>query len=811
MPSIVNTGFLFFNGNSTAGNATITNTSDLNFNDSSTAGNASIVNTDNLNFNSASTAGGATITNAGFGTINFNFDSTAGSATIINNNNIFFGSTSTAGSATITNNHQVFFEGNSTGGNAAITNSHNVFFSGNSTGGNAAHHQHHRRPDGFFARGVPALRAGGGDRKLTVGSIAGAGSFVLGLNELTVGGNNLSTEVSGVISGFLGSLVKVGTGTLTLSGNNTYTGGTTIAVGTLRAGATNTFSPFSAMTIAGGGTLDLNGFNQTVPGVTNAGLVNIGSGTTPGTVLTTTNYFGAGGTIVLNTFLGADSSPSDKLVITNGGSATGNSLLHITNAGGPGAETVANGIQVVQAINGGTTAPGAFTLPGEVRAGAFDYRLFRGGLDPSSSPNDWFLRSTFVIGPIPPEPIIPPGPILPTDPPPQPLPPGVFPIIGPEIATYGVVQPIARQLGMTTLGTLQERTGDTSLTANAGTSCPAASDTPDGIVRKAPVKAPADCLNAGGDPWVWGRVLGQQIDNHYRGLRRPERLRPVAGLPERHRSAVRRMDTGPSRYRGPLCRICQCQCRRQRSRYQRGGDGLCDEQDRQPQSRCLVGRSLLDALRSGRLVSRRGGAGDALPGRAASTQFASLSTTGFGFVSSALELAIRDPSRRKCLGQASCWFRRRRSSGSAYHLMTPMTAWAMSRSAPRRARRAGGSACAANGPSSATVGRCGSLIYAQICGGMGSAGDDERLRRRPGAVAGRAGDPPATGCRRERQDERPCQLVRQCRLPVRRRVEHRRRPGRRDGVRGAAGACDIHGEGKADAMQRLPPLWTPRL
>ena len=40
-----------------------------------------------------------------------------------------------------------------------------------------------------------------GDNKLTAGSIAGAGSFVLGANELTVGGNNLSTEVSGVISG----------------------------------------------------------------------------------------------------------------------------------------------------------------------------------------------------------------------------------------------------------------------------------------------------------------------------------------------------------------------------------------------------------------------------------------------------------------------------------------------------------------------------------------------------------------------------------------------------------------------------------
>ena len=193
----------------------------------------------------------------------------------------------------------------------------------------------------------------------------------------------------------------------------------------------------------------------------------MGTGTAPGTVLTTTSYTGAGGTIAMNTFLGADGSPSDKLVI-NGGSASGNSLLRITNAGGPGAETVANGIAVVQAINGGTTVPGAFALAGEVRAGAFDYDLFRGGLG-GSNPNDWFLRSTFVVGPTPPEPpiVVPPEPpILPPEPPPEPLPPGVYPIIGPEIATYGVVQPIARQLGITTLGTLDDRIGDTSLVAN---------------------------------------------------------------------------------------------------------------------------------------------------------------------------------------------------------------------------------------------------------------------------------------------------------------------------------------------------------
>jgi outer membrane autotransporter protein len=225
----------------------------------------------------------------------------------------------------------------------------------------------------------------------------------------------------------------------------------------------------------------------------------------------------------MNSFLGGDGSPSDRLII-NGGSATGNSTLRITNAGGPGAETVANGIAVVQAINGGTTVPGAFTLAGEARGGAFDYFLFRGGLG-GSRPNDWFLRSTFVIGPVPPEPPILP-PILPTDPPPDPLPPGIYPIIGPEIATYGVVQPVARQLGMTTLGTLHERIGDTLLNAR----CHPDGDTRDGMLREAPAKPPPDCVNAGSGHSAWGRVLGQQIENRYRAFADPRASGQLLGF-----------------------------------------------------------------------------------------------------------------------------------------------------------------------------------------------------------------------------------------------------------------------------------------
>ena len=75
------------------------------------------------------------------------------------------------------------------------------------------------------------ISAAGGDRTIaTLSGVAGS-SVVLGANSLVVGGA-ASTAVAGPISG-TGGLEKTGAGTLTLSGNNTFTGTTTVAAGTL--------------------------------------------------------------------------------------------------------------------------------------------------------------------------------------------------------------------------------------------------------------------------------------------------------------------------------------------------------------------------------------------------------------------------------------------------------------------------------------------------------------------------------------------------------------------------------------------------
>jgi len=73
----------------------------------------------------------------------------------------------------------------------------------------------------------------------TFGALDGAGSITLGSNTLTVGNsNNQDSSFSGSLAGTNGRLVKNGTGTLTLTGSSSYTGGTTINNGRVKANNT---------------------------------------------------------------------------------------------------------------------------------------------------------------------------------------------------------------------------------------------------------------------------------------------------------------------------------------------------------------------------------------------------------------------------------------------------------------------------------------------------------------------------------------------------------------------------------------------
>ena len=223
-----------------------------------------------------------------------NLSSNSPTFTAINGGDIRFLGSSTAGTATISvsNGGRLLFRGGSTGGQARlITNG----------GGNTD---------------ISSVSSGGA----TAGSIEGAGFYELGSKTFTVGLNNLSTEVSGTIDGTTGgSLIKVGTGTLILSGNNTYSGGTTVSEGVLSVavdanlgavsgritldggellatgGGLNTVRPVAVTTNGGTLAAAAAGFADLEGNITGSGVLTIGDAVNTGTVI-------LGGT---NTYLGS--------------------------------------------------------------------------------------------------------------------------------------------------------------------------------------------------------------------------------------------------------------------------------------------------------------------------------------------------------------------------------------------------------------------------------------------------------------------------------------------------------------------------
>lgn len=151
----------------------------------------------------------------------------------------------------------------------------------------------------------------GADRTITVSNSGTTtfGNIVLAENNqtrtLTMDVGAGGATVSGVISDGTGSgadgFTKNGTGTLVLSGANTYTGTTTINAGTIQIGASDRISDSSAMNLAGG-TIDLNGsYSERVANLSfNNGTIDFGTAGTNNNFMFNDEGTVAGSLIVSN-------------------------------------------------------------------------------------------------------------------------------------------------------------------------------------------------------------------------------------------------------------------------------------------------------------------------------------------------------------------------------------------------------------------------------------------------------------------------------------------------------------------------------
>lgn len=197
----------------------------------------------------------------------------------------------------------------------------------------------------------------------TIGSLAGAGTANLGVQRLTVGGDNSTTTFFGVITGAgpSGGVTKIGSGTLTLAGANTNIGPVNINAGTLAVSGGAAISDLAGVNIAAGATFAVT-TDETVGAVGGAGnIVLTGTLAAGGTSVTflsgaisgvggfTKNANGRINISGTNTYSGATAINAGVIAVS-GGEAIGN-LSAVTVASGATLEVLAS--ETIGSLAGG--------------------------------------------------------------------------------------------------------------------------------------------------------------------------------------------------------------------------------------------------------------------------------------------------------------------------------------------------------------------------------------------------------------------------------------------------------------------------
>jgi autotransporter-associated beta strand protein len=199
--------------------------------------------------------------------------------------------------------------------------------------------------------GSQTLELTAGALSLSTLDTAATATVDLQSNSLTVGVNSTGSDtIAGPIVGTGGSLVKSGSDTLTLSGADTYTGGTTVAAGTLLVTGS-----VGNVTVAAGATLAGTGAGTLAGAVTSSGTI------APGTAVGSIGTLAVGSLTLSGGILSLDLASSisyDRIAATGvvdlAGAALNLSAV-VGNINDNDTFTIITGTSVVGAFTGGST------------------------------------------------------------------------------------------------------------------------------------------------------------------------------------------------------------------------------------------------------------------------------------------------------------------------------------------------------------------------------------------------------------------------------------------------------------------------
>lgn len=227
-----------------------------------------------------------------------------------------------------------------------------------------------------------------------VGNVIASGRY----NTLALGGNLNHTFDIATISSTMPVLMtrftdaqyygfdtykKIGTSNWTLFGSSVLDMNWIIEAGVLTTSNTNVFGSGSPLVIDESGVFNLDGYNQTLGQVSNAGLIVFSAPNSidPTLLNVIDNYMGNGGAIVMNVNL--QTQTGDLLSVS--GDTSGSTYLSITNTGlSQSTSNLSNGIELIDI---GGNSLGRFTLSSPLISGLYEYRLYK------NANGNWYLTS----------------------------------------------------------------------------------------------------------------------------------------------------------------------------------------------------------------------------------------------------------------------------------------------------------------------------------------------------------------------------------------------------------------------------------